>query len=166
MYISQGIVATGAALCLISYIAGRSRGAAREQEGPTASILGLLNKVGVPIGVVLMGTGLVMQILWPILPFSGAKAPRPEGVFGMTITLTGTVATSQYWPVFTPDAGQSVAIALPLMMTNFPQTGSTQDHINAAIAYFAGKAGRYTLTGSVQPLEPTQIFSVDRAVRQ
>ncbi len=112
-----------------------------------------------------MGTGLVMQTLWPILPFPGAKAPRPEGVSGMTITLTGTVVTSQYWPVFTPDAGQSVTVALPLMMTNFPEKGSTQDHINAAIAYFADKAGRYTLTGSVQPLEPTQIFSVDRAVR-
>ena len=84
----------------------------------------------------------------------------------MTITLTGTVTMSQYWPVFTPDAGQSVAVALPLMMTNFPENGSTQDHINAAIAYFTGKTGRYTLTGAVQPLEPTQIFSVDKAVRQ
>ena len=84
----------------------------------------------------------------------------------MTITLTGTVTMSQYWPVFTPDYGQSVVVALPLMMTNFPQNGSTQDHINAAITYFAGKTGRYTLTGTLQPLVPTRIFSVDKAVRQ
>jgi len=83
----------------------------------------------------------------------------------MTITLTGTVTMSQYWPVFTPDAGQDVAAAMPLMMTNFPQNGSTQDHINAAIAAFTDKLGRYTLTGTVRPLVPTQIFSVDKAVR-
>jgi hypothetical protein len=84
----------------------------------------------------------------------------------MTITLTGTVTLTPYWPVFTPDAGQSVAVDLPLMMTNLPQHGTVQDHINAAIATFTGKAGKYTLTGTVQPLAPTQIFSVDKAIQQ
>jgi len=84
----------------------------------------------------------------------------------MTIELTGTVKMTPYWPVFTPDAGQSVTADLPLMMTNFPQGGTTQDHINAAIATFKDKTGKYTLTGTVQPLVPTQIFSVDTAVRQ
>jgi len=51
------------------------------------------------------------------------------------------------------------------MMTYFPKNGSTQDHINAAISYFTGKTGRYSLTGTLQPLVPTQIFSVDRADR-
>jgi hypothetical protein len=72
---------------------------------------------------------------------------------------------SDQWAVFTPDPGQSVSGDLPLMMTNFPQTGKVQDHIDAAISYFTGKLGRYTLTGTVQPLVPIQIFSVDQAVR-
>jgi hypothetical protein len=162
MSISVWIEAAGAVLCLASYTAGRSSGSATRQEGATGP-LRLLDKAGVPMGVVLMAVGLGMQIF---SPFSGTEAPRPRGEPGMTIKLTGTVTVSPFWPVFTPDAGQSVAVALPLMMTNFPENGSTQDHINAAIAYFTGKAGRYTLTGAVQPLEPTQIFSVDKAVRQ
>jgi len=70
---------------------------------------------------------------------------------------------SPYWAVLTPDAGQSVSGDLPLMMTYLPKNGSTQDHIDAAISYFTGKTGRYALTGTIRPLVPTQMFSVDQA---
>lgn len=163
---SQWIEAIGAALCLVSYLVGRSRGSAPGQRNSADSFSRLLDRAGVPIGIALMAAGLMMQILSPINLLPGAEGPKSQGGGGMTITLTGTVTINEYWPVFKPDDGQSVSVALPLMMTNFPQNGSVQDHINAAISYFTGKTGRYALTGAVRPLEPTHIFSVDRAVRQ
>jgi hypothetical protein len=166
MSVSKWIEAIGATLCLVSYVVGRLRGSAPGQKGSASLLPGLLKKAGVPMGVVLMSAGLMMQVLSPVRLLPGAEAPKYQGEAGMTITLIGTVTINEYWPVFTPDDGQSVNVPLPLMMTNFPQNGSTQDHINAAIAYFTGKTGRYSLTGAVRPLQPTQIFSVDRADRQ
>ena len=81
----------------------------------------------------------------------------------MSITLIGTVSMSPSWAVLTPDSGQGVSADLPLMMTYLPKNGSTQDHIDAAISYFTGKTGRYSLTGTVRPLVPTRMFSVDSA---
>lgn len=166
MHIPQWLELAGTAICLVTYLADRFAASARERDGSTSVLRVFLKSAGVPMGVVLMAAGLMMQnpSLMRLLPW--AEAPKFQGGPGMTITLNGTVTITEYWPVFTPDDGQSVNVALPLMMTNFPQNGSTQDHINAAIAYFTGKTGRYTLTGEVRPLKPTQIFSVDKAVRQ
>jgi hypothetical protein len=145
-YLPAGLIAVGAVLLVSSFgyrVFSRFYLGAETERRPQGLFQRILfGRVTGVAGVLLWVAGLSPYYL-PFQFVSGEKQ----------MTLTGRVAINQSnWAILNPDPGQAVTTSVVLMMKNFPQIGTTQDHIAAAASFFREKSGqRVSISGDLLP---------------